>query len=530
MKIYKYLFIKNQKTVEEEDLLLPLKFRNSHYSSVCIKLFVFLLFLNLIVGLIENYIILTRKSKLNNIVEEDQYWNSCHYKVIRPSISKRLWKDNRERLMFNLNQLILNGNESLFQGNEAIMLESGKMVDEYFRPASNFAYVCGTNYANAKILITLPRRSSTSRVFLFLPKLNLRQISFEGPYPDFSVLKDEYMLNDVLWTSDYDSYVSSVLNITRIHTLEVTKRERDTPLFLLKALIISRSIKSSDEIQIIRYATSIAANAHAELMRRSNIHSTEESLLSLFTHLTSLCGCTVQSYAPIVGNKEDGAILHYQPLNQTHSELEVGNGIVLVDAAGKFNGYASDITRTFPIRKMTDDIKLVYNIVYNANMVGIKSVKPGVSWALVERNARVSLLEGLLKGGFVNGTIEEIIASDVHSVFMPHGLGHSVGLDVHDNIYTPILMENQVFTIEPGVYFNAAIFEAAKNQTQKSRYINWEKVSKFIDMKFGGIRLEDVVLVTKNGNEVLSIKAPKRIEDIESILNNKKVDKGKYQK
>jgi Xaa-Pro aminopeptidase len=168
-------------------------------------------------------------------------------------------------------------------------------------------------------------------------------------------------------------------------------------------------------------------------------------------------------------------------------------------------------------------MRQIYQIVLDANLVGIHQVRPGIRWSAITLAARSALLNGLQRAGLVSqkASIHELAAGGIHGVFMPHGLGHTVGVEVHD--VQPAdwtLQPRDILTIEPGVYFNRPIFEAARNSSVQRELINWERVDRLLDSNFGGVRIEDVVLVTASGNRVLSSDAPKLVEELEGISSS----------
>lgn len=162
----------------------------------------------------------------------------------------------------------------------------------------------------------------------------------------------------------------------------------------------------------------------------------------------------------------------------------------------------------------------IYEIVLQSNLAGINAVRPGVEWANVVKVADEALLKGLISANLVKGKLEKLRSSNIARVFMPHGLGHTVGVEVHD--VTPPswkLQVNDVLTIEPGIYFNPPLFEKARNDSAIKNFFNWDEIDRrFLTdgHGFGGVRIEDVVLVTHEGSEVLSADAPKFVKDIDA--------------
>ena len=237
----------------------------------------------------------------------------------------------------------------------------------------------------------------------------------------------------------------------------------------------------------------------------------------------------------------DGQTLH----NHYHgNELKSGR-MVVVDAGAETElGYASDITRTFPVGgKFSQQQKEIYEIVLAANMKTIEAAAPGVTNKELHLLAAKTIAGGLKDLGIIKGDIEEAVTVGAHALFFPHGLGHMLGLDVHDmeglgenNVgydqtvsrsdqfglaYLRLAKEHKpgfVFTIEPGIYFIPALINIWKSDKKFASFINYERLDAYYH--FGGIRIEDDVLVTKNGHDVLSKDAPKNADDIMELMAN----------
>jgi Xaa-Pro dipeptidase len=225
-----------------------------------------------------------------------------------------------------------------------------------------------------------------------------------------------------------------------------------------------------------------------------------------------------QAYIPICASGNRSAILHYN----ANSKQIVNGDLVLVDAGAEYFGYASDITRTYPANgKFSPEQKTVYEMVLRTQQTVLNAMRPGVKWSELTLLSRQSICSELLQAGFVTGTVDELISKGVCSLFFPHGLGHHLGLDVHDPgpISSLVLEANMVLTIEPGIYFNRAFIEKGMNNPVQKQHLVTEKIAQFLDMNFGGIRIEDDVIVTDSGVEIISL-VPKTIGDIESTMKH----------
>jgi len=239
-------------------------------------------------------------------------------------------------------------------------------------------------------------------------------------------------------------------------------------------------------------------------------------------------------YCCIAASGCNGAVLHYGHAGAPNDRRIQDGDLCLFDMGAEYNCYTSDVTTTFPANgKFTDDQKLIYNAVLRANQAVMKTAKPGVSWVDMHLLSQRVILEHLTKGGLIKGDIEEMMKTNFGAVFMPHGLGHFMGLDVHDvNGYPPgtkridkaslrnlrtvrILEAGMVITIEPGCYFNEVLLNEASNNPDHSKFLVLSEIARF--RGFGGVRIEDDVLITETGVENLS-PVPREIADIEALM------------
>jgi Xaa-Pro dipeptidase len=256
----------------------------------------------------------------------------------------------------------------------------------------------------------------------------------------------------------------------------------------------------------------------------------ERELHALFAYTCHRQGSSGLGYNPIVGAGKNSAILHY---GDNNSEIEKNGDLILVDAGCDYRFYASDITRCYPVGgKFTEDSKNLYNAVLEMQEVVLAALKDGVKWEDMHYLAMDIAAKHLVKLGICNGTPEELVKNNVVAVFFPHGLGHSIGLDVHDvggypkgteRIDVPgvrylrmrrTLAEGNVVTVEPGIYFAEPLIDFARNDPVVSKYLNNDVIDRFI--KIGGVRIEDDVVITKDGHRNLTT-VPKTVEEIEAL-------------
>jgi len=236
----------------------------------------------------------------------------------------------------------------------------------------------------------------------------------------------------------------------------------------------------------------------------------EYEVEALFLFQSGLCGALSQAYNPIVGSGNNGAILHYMANNNPI----IDGDMILIDAGAEYWGYGSDVTRSYPVNGIfTDAQRLVYSAVLRTQEDVVTSVRAGTTWSTLNSIARDSLSLHLLEAGLLNGTLEELLASGVVNTFYPHGIGHAVGIDVHD-AQTGTLAVNQVITVEPGVYFNDYTLDQARAGS-RSKYNVWEVVDTYRGT--GGVRIEDDYVVTAKGSIRITA-VPSEIEAIEKIM------------
>ena len=263
-----------------------------------------------------------------------------------------------------------------------------------------------------------------------------------------------------------------------------------------------RLIKDAEELQIMRDAAAISDKAHRRAMQFARPGMMEYAVEAEFLHIFRQHGAQSPAYTSIVAGGANACVLHYV---ENDAELKSGD-LLLIDAGCELNGYASDITRTFPVNgKFSAAQKDVYQLVLAAQEAAITTVKPGSSWNDPHQAALQVLVQGFVDFGLCQGSVDAIIESEDYKRFYMHRTGHWLGLDVHDageykqNGEWRDLQSGMVLTVEPGCYIRPA-----------------DKVPKhFWNI---GIRIEDDVLVTQTGHEILTIATPKSVDDIEELM------------
>lgn len=274
---------------------------------------------------------------------------------------------------------------------------------------------------------------------------------------------------------------------------EFEKNRFSTALFR-KITSSLREIKTPEEMDLIRKAVEISCRGQNEVMKSVHPDMSELEIQGLHEYIHKRYGSENVGYGSIVGSGENGCILHYMENTKTR----VGNNLILMDVGAEYHGYTADVTRTVPVDgKFSSEERAIYQLVYDAQEAAFKTLKEGSKWNDASRAARDVIAEGLVKLGIIKDR------SGV-GMYYTHGLGHHIGLDVHDKGSYDTLRKDMVLTIEPGIYIPA---------------------NSNCDKKWWGIavRIEDDALITKDGYELLSAFAPRSIDAIEKMIAEKSV-------
>ena len=305
---------------------------------------------------------------------------------------------------------------------------------------------------------------------------------------------------------------------------------------LIKGVVKLKEIKSKEEIIEIEKAVDIAYEMHTTSMRMAMPGRVEQEIAGTIEGISLALGGPVSF--PIILS-QDGQTLH----NHNHgNRLEVGKMMVTDAGAETHESYDSDITRTVPVGgKFNERQAEIYQIVLDANMAAIEAIKPGLKYREIHFLACRVIIEGLKKAGLMKGDTDAALKAEAHTLFMPHGLGHQMGMDVHDmeglgenyvgydentkrattfgTAYLRLgkeLKPGIVLTVEPGIYFIPDLIDQFRNEDKFMDFVNYNKVETYKD--FGGIRIEDDILVTETGYRVLGKPIPKTIAEVEATM------------
>ncbi|MGI8926993.1 MAG: aminopeptidase P N-terminal domain-containing protein [Tepidiformaceae bacterium] len=292
----------------------------------------------------------------------------------------------------------------------------------------------------------------------------------------------------------------------------------------------ARRAKDPGELDLMRKAAGASARGHLLAMRVARPGQTERELQVEIEAAFFRAGGERTAYGSIVGSGRNGAILHVAPGLRALGPDE----LVLIDAGAECRGYASDVTRTLPTGLTYAGLQRdLYSLVLAVQEEAIAAVRPGVEYKDLHMQACRSIARGLVDLDILRGPVESLVERDAHALFFPHGLGHMLGLSTHDAggclagrspsdrfglkwLRADLPLEPKyVVTIEPGIYFIPALLTDPSRRETFADAVNWPRVDSLLN--FGGIRIEDDVLVTESGAELLSGAIPRSMDDIEAL-------------
>ena len=387
------------------------------------------------------------------------------------------------------------------------LLYSGKYdfdnETEPFKVNNNFYYLTSLDIPNLAILYNHIKK----QYFYFF---EYRDIVW---FDNNSFLKEISSEITILDIKDIDKYINNIQKIFSLNNFnnlsDIIKSE-----IIIDSINIDkicnemRVIKKKKEIKNIENACQISSEAIIDIIKNCRKINNEEDIVSRFKKYILKYNIDKMAYLPICSNGKNNSILHYV----YNKNKILHNNLILLDIGCKYNNYCADITRTFPKSgKFTKNQKIIYSIVLECQKYSINLLKDNVDWKNLQISTRLFMYELLLKNKLVLKTESKNEKIKVTNVFMPHGLGHTVGLDVHDtnpNGKLKILKKNMIITIEPGIYF-------IKHLLESNDLVNHKEIQKY--MRVGGIRIEDTILIQKSGCKVLS-NCPKEINEIEGII------------
>ena len=452
------------------------------------------------------------------------------------------FKLNRDNYLKNLKMRFSHLNE-----NSVIVFQGGRLAPKYdndtnyyyFDQESNFYYLTGVREPNMHFVLDVQsgegclfyeKEPDENQVWMVVPTCE----DIEKKYGIKTLLKSNlekflqkrnmeviYILDGTNENSDLPVY-SAELNFVGDYAYLNKKINHDKYIYMV--LCDTRRVKNEKEKKLLKYIADISNEAHMALMKYMKPGLNERDTENFFLqYLRDHNYTRFMAYGCICASGANAATLHYVLNNR---DMQSGD-IYLTDMGIRFLGYCSDISATFPVNgEFTDQQKAIYNIVLKANRGVIAAMKPGITkCAELDTLSKKIILEGLqeikiLKEGY---TRYQLFDAGLAKIFMPHSIGHLLGLDVHDVGYKSItyksnnVLENGMFiTVEPGIYFVDFLMDEAEQSTELSKYINIEELEKY--RGFGGVRIEDDVMIGEDSVESYQAILPRTVEEIEKYM------------
>ncbi|MGC1309088.1 MAG: aminopeptidase P family protein [Phormidesmis sp.] len=411
-----------------------------------------------------------------------------------------------------------------------------------YRASSHFLYFAGLPLQNAAI------RIEGEQLTLFMDDATLDDALWHGPEPNRDEIAQQigataaYPLNRLedlatgtATLGDHDETVKALERALLRRGIVIPRHHPRGDRTLEKAMVQLRMIQDEGAIAAIRQAIAVSVQAHKAGMTATSTATTEAQIRAAMEAVIVGHDMTC-AYGSIV--TVAGEVLHN---HHYHNPLNSGDLLLADVGAETASGWASDLTRTWPVSgQFSATQRAIYDVVLAAHDFCIEKARPGVEYAYIHQIACQIIAAGLVDVGILRGDPETLVEQDAHALFFPHGVGHLMGLDVHDmedlgdlagyaegrersdrfglaflRLNRPLAVGMAV-TIEPGFYQVPAILNDPQRRDRYAHMVNWERLQQFSDVR--GIRIEDDILITEIGNEVLSQKLPTAASDIESLV------------
>ena len=436
----------------------------------------------------------------------------------------------------------------LLLGNDEMGMNYGANT-YFYRQDSTFLYYCGIDQAGLAAIIDV----ETGKTTIYGDELSLDDIVWVGQQATVQAKAESAGISDVQAASKLDAALKAAQSQGRpVHYLPPYRGAHQLKLWnllgiapadqkaqvseaLIRAVVAQRSIKTAEEVVELEKAVRVTNRMHLAAMRGARLGLSEAALTGL-VHSEARAGGGNLSFPIILS--VDGQILH----NHHHENIMQAGDLVLCDSGAEvLSRYSGDMTRAFPVSKsFSQKQKEIYQIVLDANMGVINALKPGVPFREMHDLASRVIASGLKSLGLMKGDVDEAVAKGAHALFFPHGLGHMMGMDVHDmeNLgedyvgYTDKIKRSDLFgtaylrlgrelepgfvvTVEPGIYFIPDLIDMWQKEGKHSEFINYDALSSYRD--FGGIRIEDDYLITAEGGHLLGDPVPKTVAEVEAV-------------
>lgn len=464
-------------------------------------------------------------------------------------VSPQLFALNRSRVLALLRQNNLGNSVVVLQGGDDISFYDTDTTYNEFRQESYFMWAFGVLEPGCYGAFQV----DTGKQILFVPRLPPSYAIWMGPLHTPEDFKNKYQVDEVYYTDEIATVLgslspNSLLVLDGVNTdsglthagatFEGIQNFTVDKTVLFPIMANLRVIKTDMEIAVMKYVTEVSSEAHRKVMKMARPGKTEFQCESEFLHhCYATGGCRHMSYTCICGAGTNSAILHYGHAGAPNDRIIQDGEMCLFDMGANYFGYAADITCSFPSNgKFTADQKLIYNAVLTANLAVHNAAKPGVNWVDMHKLSIRTLLGELKTIGILVGEVDAMMQVGLGAYFMPHGLGHLIGLDVHDvGGYLPgigahrpkkrgedrlrfarDLEKGMVVTIEPGCYFIDPLLDDALADPDINKFLVPDVLARFRGT--GGVRIEDDVAITETG--VLNLtKVPRTVEEIEAWIS-----------
>lgn len=422
----------------------------------------------------------------------------------------------------------------------------------HFRQDSSFLYYFGLDMPDLAGIID----TDNNKEYIIGDDVSLDDIIWMGPQPSMKELAHNVGVDSVKPNKELADFLRNAIkrgqklhtlpfyrgdnvikfaDLLSIHHSEVEKYVSEE---LIKAVVSMRNIKDHYEIEELEKAAAIGYEMHTTAMKMCKPGTYEREIAGVIEGIPLKHGGMISF--PIILS-QNGETLH----NHYHGNILEEGKMMLTDAGAETTmHYASDFTRTIPVGgKFNERQKNIYNIVLEANNKATEMAKPGIRYFDVHTEAVRIIVKGLKELGIMKGDVEEAVQNGAHAMFMPHGLGHAMGLDVHDmeglgeNLvgygdemerskvfgfsglrFGRKLQPGHVITNEPGCYFIPELIDKWEKEKKFEQFIDYKKVREYEG--FGGVRLEDDVLITNDGSRLIGKRIPITIEEVEDTMNS----------
>ena len=456
--------------------------------------------------------------------------------------AKHVYADRRNRLKKEITEGI-----ALFPSNPEASFNYPANTYHY-RQDSHFSYFFGINLPGFTGCIDL----ESGEEMVFGNDFDIDDIIWMGPQPSVADLAAEAGVHQTFANEKLPDYIRKaqqqgrkihflppyrgkvMIELSTLLGIAAQDVKALASIELIKAVVKLKEVKDSLEIAEIEKAVDVAWLMHTTAMKMAKPGMVEQEIAGTIEGIALSYGGAVSF--PIILSV-DGQTLH----NHSHHNILKEGRMLVVDAGAELHSlYSSDITRTLPVGgKFNQRQKEIYEIVLKANMDSIAAIRPGKEYRENHFLAARVIAEGLKAIGLMKGDVDEAVAAGAHTLFFPHGLGHMMGMDVHDleslgenyvgydehthratqfgTAYLRLgkkLNPGYVLTNEPGIYFIPALIDKFRSEGKFMDFVNYDKVESYKD--FGGIRIEDDILVTETGHRILGKAIPKSVSEVEA--------------